>query len=344
MDLYEFAQRMPKAELHVHLEGSILPRTLLKLAQRNGIELPADDEAGLKQIYRFKDFNQFLDAYMLISNCLRTVDDYRLIAYEFGCECARQNIRYAEVTFTIETNSRLSGLPWQEILGGLNAGREQAKKEFGVHWQWVFDIVRNLPDTQSEVLGISLAAREQGVAAIGLGGTEEGFPPELFTKTFEQAKRENLHRSPHAGEISGPQSIWSAIKLLHAERIGHGVRSIEDPRLMDYLREMQIPLEVCPSSNVRLKVFPDYAQHPLRQLWDAGLMITLASDDPPMFSTDLNHEYQSLVKYYHFSQAELEQISLNGIHASFLSQGEKQRLVQEFQQEFKRLTNIEVVR
>jgi aminodeoxyfutalosine deaminase len=338
MDLFEFAQRMPKAELHVHLEGSILPKTLFELAIRNGIQLPAEDEAGLEQIYQFKDFGQFLDTYMLISNCLRTVDDYRLIAYEFGKECARQNIRYAEVTFTIETNSRLSGLPWQEILGGLNAGREQAHKEYGVWWQWVFDIVRNLPETQAQVLEICLAAREQGVIAIGLGGMEDGFPPELFTETFELAESGNLHRVPHAGEISGPQSIWSAINLLHAERIGHGVRSIEDPRLVETLVEKQIPLEVCLTSNVCLKVYPDYVHHPLRQLWDAGLLISLGSDDPPMFGTDLNHEYQNLVKYYHFSQAELEQISLNGIRASFLSQGEKERLEQEFKLEFKRLT------
>jgi adenosine deaminase len=338
MDLFEFAQRMPKAELHVHLEGSILPKTLFELAIRNGIQLPAEDEAGLEQIYQFKDFGQFLDTYMLISNCLRTVDDYRLIAYEFGKECARQNIRYAEVTFTIETNSRLSGLPWQEILGGLNAGREQAYKESGVWWQWVFDIVRNLPDTQAQVLEICLAARENGVVALGLGGMEDGFPPALFIKTFQKAERENLHRVPHAGEISGTQSIWSAINLLHAERIGHGVRSVEDPKLLEYIREKQIPLEVCPTSNVCLKVYPDYAHHPIRQLWDAGLLISLGSDDPPMFSTDLNQEYQNLVKYYHFSQAELEQISLNGIRASFLSQGEKERLEQEFKLEFKRLT------
>jgi aminodeoxyfutalosine deaminase len=341
MDLYEFARRMPKAELHVHLEGSILPRTLLMLAHHNAIQLPANDEAGLKRIYQFRDFEQFLDTYMLISNCLRTVNDYRMIAYEFGKECARQNIRYAEVTFTIETNCRLSGLPWQDILGGLNAGREQAQREFGVWWQWVFDIVRNLPDTQAEVLEIALEARKLGVVALGLGGAEEGFPPELFSETFEQAYRENMHRVPHAGEISGPQSIWSAIKLLHAERIGHGVRCIEDPALVEYLREKQIPLEVCPTSNVRLQVYNDYAQHPIRQLWDSGLMITLGSDDPPMFSTDLNQEYQNLVKYYHFSQAELEQISLNGIRASFLSQGEKQRLMQDFQHEFSRLTKKE---
>jgi adenosine deaminase len=340
MDLFEFAKRMPKAELHVHLEGSILPRTLLKLAQRNYVSLPADDESGLAKLYRFRDFKQFIDSYVMITNCLRTQDDYHLIAHEYGGECARQNIRYAEVTFSIITNMRLTGLPWQEIVQGLNAGREQAHKDYGVWWQWVFDIVRDVPNSQERVLDIALAGREMGVIALGLGGLEDGFPPELFADTFSRAEMEHLHRVPHAGEISGPQSVWSAIKLLHAERIGHGVRSIEDPILIEYLGSNSIPLEICPTSNVCLKVYPDYAHHPLRRLWDAGLLLTIGSDDPPMFGTDLNHEYLVLVKEFNFTQSELEQISLNAIHASFLSQGEKRKLEQEFQGEYKRLSEI----
>jgi adenosine deaminase len=244
------------------------------------------------------------------------------------------------VTFTILTNTRLTGLAWQEILQGLNAGRQQAQAEFGIWWQWVFDIVRNLPDTQQSVLDIALAAREMGVIALGLGGSEAGFPPELFVDTFERAEREQFHRVPHAGEIAGPQSVWSAIKLLHAERIGHGVRSIEDPTLVEYLRSDSVPLEICPTSNICLKVYPDYAHHPLRKLWDAGLLLTIGSDDPPMFGTDLSREYQVLVKVFKFTQTELERISLNAIHASFLSQGEKRKLELEFQHEFVRLSKI----
>ena len=329
---------MPKAELHVHLEGSILPRTLLKLAQRNHVSLPVDNVTELEELYRFHSFDQFLQTYLMITKCLRTADDYHLIAYEYGSECARQNIRYAEVTFTIVTNTTLTGLPWQEILRGLNAGREQVAAEFGMHWQWVFDIVRNEPDTQAAVLEIALSARDQGVVALGLGGLETGFPPELFVDTFLRAEGEHLHRVPHAGEIAGPESVWSAIKLLHAERIGHGVRSIEDPSLVEYLRSSRLPLEVCPTSNICLNVYPDYAAHPLRKLWDAGLLLTIGSDDPPMFGTDLNHEYQVLVKDYNFTQPELEQISLNAIQASFLDTVEKHRLVQEFQAEFNRLS------
>jgi len=298
MNLHEFAHRLPKVELHVHLEGSIRPATLLQLAQRNGARLPAQDVEGLRDFYRFRDFAHFVEVYVTITGCLRTPDDYRLIAYEFGSDCARQNIRYAEVTFTIATNVRLTGLPWQAILEGLNAGRAQARAEFGVEWGWVFDISRDNPETQAQVVEIALAARAKaedgGLVALGLGGSEAEFPSELFEQTFMQARQASLPRVPHAGENAGPRSVWAALRLLYADRLGHGVRCVEDPALVEYLRERQVPLEVCPTSNVCLGVYPDYATHPLRRLWDAGLLVTVNSDDPPMFGADLNHEYSFL--------------------------------------------------
>ena len=188
MNLHEFARRMPKVELHIHLEGSIRPTTLLQLAQHNDVSLPAQDVEGLRDFYRFRDFGHFVQVYVTITSCLRTPDDYRLIAYEFGADCARQNIRYAEVTFTITTNTKYTGLPWQVILEGLNEGRVQARAEFGVDWGWVFDISRDRPRTQDQVLDIALAARDEGVVALGLGGPEAGFPPQLFERSFERAR------------------------------------------------------------------------------------------------------------------------------------------------------------
>lgn len=337
MNLHEFASRIPKAELHVHLEGSIRPSTLLQLAKRNNARLPADDVEGLAEFYRFRDFAHFLDVYITISRCLRTPDDYALIAYEFGCDCARQNIRYAEVTFTIATNVEITGLTWQTILDALNAGRNQARDEFGVDWRWVFDISRNRPETQNEVFKIALSARDQGVVALGLGGPEAEFPAELFVDAFGRAFEAGLPRVPHAGEIVGPESVWSALRQLHADRLGHGVRCVEDPELLAYLRERQVPLELCPTSNVRLGVYPDYAAHPLRQLWDQGLFITVNSDDPPLFGTDLNQEYQVLVDHFGFGADELEQISLNGLCASLLPPLEKTQLEDEFRAAFARL-------
>jgi len=337
MDIHEFARRIPKAELHVHLEGTIRPSTLLILARRNEISLPADDEAGLQRLYHFSDFDHFIQTYMMITGCLHTPDDYRLIAYEFGEDCARQNVRYAEVTFTIETNMQKSGLPWQVILEGLNAGREQARVEFGVEMRWIFDIVRDLPETQEKVLEIALVARPQGCIAIGLGGTEAGFPPQLFVKTFERAWGAGLPRVPHAGELSGPESVWAALDQLHANRLEHGIRSIEDPSLVTVLSKRQIGLDICPTSNVRLGIYPDYASHPLRRLWEAGVLVTLGSDDPPLFDTDLNREYQVLIDHFGFLLEDLTHISLNGIHASLLPEAEKIRLESEFRLEFDRL-------
>ena len=339
MNLHQFARRIPKVELHVHLEGAIRPDTLLKLAQRNGIQLPAQDVAGLRDFYRFRDFAHFIQVYITITGCLRTPDDYRLIAYEFGGYCARQNVRYAEVTFTIATNTRLTGLPWQSILEGLNAGRTDARAEFGADWRWVLDISRDNPETQDQVVEIALAAEDQGVVALGLGGSEARFPPELFIRPIERARQAGLPRVPHAGEMAGPKSIWTALRQLHADRLGHGVRCVEDPVLVAYLIEHQVPLEICPTSNIRLGVYPDYAAHPLRRLWDQELLVTVNSDDPPLFDADLNHEYAVLVDHFDFSADELEQISLNGLRASFLPEADKARLEAQFRAEFAQLRN-----
>ena len=339
MNLHEFAHRMPKAELHVHLEGSIRPATLLTLAQHNGVTLPAVDENGLREFYRFRDFAHFVQVYLLITSCLRKPEDYQLIAYQFGCDCARQNIRYAEATFSILTNQHMTGLQWEDILAGLNAGREQARAEFGVEIRWIFDIVRNYPNTQAEVLEIALAARDQGCVALGLGGDEAEFPPELFVRTFDGAHQAGMPCIPHAGVCAGPASVWTAIEKLHAMRLGHGVRSIEDTLLVDSLAERQIALEVCPTSNICLGVYPDYASHPLRRLWQAGVLITVNSDDPPMFNTDLNQEYRMLIDHFGFEVDELEQVSLNGLRASLLPVEDKERMEAEFRMEFANLKN-----
>jgi adenosine deaminase len=314
MSLHDFIGAMPKVELHVHLEGSIRPSTLLVLAERNGVALPAQDVEGLHAFYRFTDFARFIQVYMTISGCLRTVADFGLIAYEFGADLGRQNIRYAEVTFTPYTNVANTGLPFADILAGLNDGRARALADFGVEIRWVLDIVRDNPDTRHQVAEWAIGAVEQGVVGFGLGGSENGHPP-----------------------VVGPECVWGAIRALGAERIGHGVRSIEDPALVGYLQEHQIPLEICPTSNLCLGVYPSYREHPIRQLWDQGLYVTLNSDDPPMFNTDLVHEYQVLADELGFGAAELEHLSLNALHASFLPAARKVEMEQGFLREFARL-------
>lgn len=337
MSLDDFIREMPKVELHVHLEGSIRPATVLTLARRNGVKLPADTTEGLREFYRFTDLDHFIQVYFAVSGCLQTVDDFSLIAYEFGADMARQNIRYAEVTFTPHTNVVNTGLPFDEVLAGLNDGRSRARADFGVEFRWVLDIVRNNPQTRHQVAEWASGAVDRGVVGFGLGGAEDGYPPEWFADAFGMAREAGLHSVPHAGEVVGPESVWGAIKELGAERIGHGVRSIEDPELIDHLRLHQIPLEVCPTSNLCLGTYDSYEGHPIRALWEQGVYVTLNSDDPPMFNTDLVREYLILANRLGFSAGDLQQLSLNAVRASFLPSKEKTDLEQSFVSDFVRL-------
>jgi aminodeoxyfutalosine deaminase len=337
VSLPDFVRHMPKVELHVHLEGSIRPATLLTLAERNGVALPAHDPEGLRRFYRFSDFDHFIQVYITISSCLRTISDFSLIAYEFGADMARQKIRYAEVTFTPYPHVAETGLPFDEILAGLNDGRAQAHADFGVEFGWVFDIVRDDPDSRHVVARWAASALDRGAVGFGLGGPEKGHPPEAFADAYAAAREAGLHSVPHAGEVDGPASVWGAIRALGAERLGHGVRSSEDPLLIDYLREHQIPLEICPTSNLCLGVYRSYEEHPIRRLWDEGLYVTVNSDDPPMFDTDLVREFQVLADRLGFTAAELEHLSLNALRASFLPADRKAELEQGFVSEFAEL-------
>jgi adenosine deaminase len=337
MSLHDFVREMPKVEIHVHLEGSIRPATLLTLAERNRVTLPASDMEGLRAFYRFTNFEHFLQVYFAIVKCLRTVADFELIAYQFGADMARQNIRYAEVTFTPQISVANTGLPFDDILAGLNAGRSRAEAEFGIEFRWIMDMVRDHPDSRFHVVEWAASAQDRGVVGLGLGGTENGHSSEWFADAYAVAREAGLRSVIHAGETAGPDSVWAAIRLLGAERIGHGVRSVEDPALVEYLKQHQIPLEVCPTSNLCLGIYASYQQHPLRQLWEQGIYVTVNSDDPPMFNTDLVSEYQALASEMGFSAGELERLNLNALRAAFLPDERKASLEEAFVADFARL-------
>lgn len=333
--LTRYAAAVPKVELHVHLEGSILPETLLILAKRNGIALPSDTAEGLRKWFAFTDFNHFIQVYITITRCLQRRDDYELIAYELGREMARQNVRYAEVTFSPGTHQWL-GVPQNVYFTGITKGRERAQKDFGVEIGWVFDLVRNATNPEKVndyVTSVAIEGKADGVIALGLGGKEEGFPPEPFAPWFEKARGAGLHSTPHAGEMMGPESVWGAVKSLAAERIGHGVRAIEDPKLVEHLASNKIPLEVSPTSNVRLGVFQDYASHPLRRLREAGVVVTINSDDPPLFGTTLTREIELLGSAFKYGLNEIDDILLAGLECSFLPDTEKLGMKQRFLKE-----------
>ena len=327
-----YLEAVPKAELHVHLEGSIQPATLLKLAQQNHVKLPVQTVEELQDWFTFRDFDHFIEIYFEISSCLKTIDDYELIAYEFGANMARQNVRYAEVTFSPSTHEFSLGIPFDVFFNGLTKGRLRAQAEFGVEIRWVFDIVRDIPDVllnrrrAEYTVAVAEEGMRNGVVALGLGGGEVGNPPERYEKWFEKALEEGLHSAPHAGETVGPESVWGAVRVLGAERLGHGVRSIEDSQLVEYLVERRIPLEICPTSNIRLGVFPDLAAHPFRRLYDAGVPVTINSDDPPLFNTTLNDEAKLLAVPFNFDINTIDEILLNGVRFSFLPVEERQAL------------------
>jgi adenosine deaminase len=325
---------MPKVELHVHLEGSINPATLLMLAQRNNVPLPAQTIDELQNWYKFTGFPHFIEVYMAICNCIRSAEDLELIVTEFLKDRARQNIRYSEVIFTPFTH--IQNIPLDTQLDTINRVRKQAETDLGVRINLTPDMSRELRPVEDSYIIADWAVknRENGIVALGLGGPEIGNLPELYETTFQRIQEYGLPATPHAGETEGPASIWGAIKSLNAVRIGHGVRCLEDPKLVSYLRENQIPLEVCPSSNVCLGVASSLMDHPLPKLIAAGLFITINSDDPPMFNTTLTDEYLRITETFKFTVPQIKQFIFNGIQASLLPEAEKKQLRTNFETEF----------
>ncbi len=336
MSLTDFIRRMPKVELHVHLEGSIQPETLLALARRNEVALPAATVEGLRAWYRFRDFAHFIEVYIAISRCLCTPDDFELVTREFLRGQAAQNIRYSEVTFTPYTHYAFNRhITFANQLAAINRARAWAERELGVTMGLVTDIARNTQPTAHSLLVAdwAISGKDQGIVAFGLGGPEIGWPPELFTEAFARVRAAGLPGVPHAGETVGPDSMWGALDSLQAVRLGHGVRCLEDAKLVDTLRERQIPLEVCPTSNICLGVFPSLEAHPLPRLLEAGLYVTINSDDPPMFNTTLTDEYLKLAATFGFDRQVIEQFVLNGVRAARLPAERRVAMEQQFQAE-----------
>lgn len=340
-----FIQKMPKAEIHIHLEGAIQPKTVLELARRhNKIDtLPSDSEAGLRRWFNFTDFPHFLKVYLTIQDLIRTADDFALIVYENGADMAAQNIRYREITVTpyTHTHHQDKGLSFDQLLRGLEDGRAQAKADFGVEMRWVFDVPRNLsfaengrydPTPAEVTLAYALEGKAAGVVGFGLGGNEVGAPPEPFAHAFEKAKANGLLSVPHAGETVGPASIWGSLNALQADRIGHGVRSIEDPSLLATLNVRQIPLEINPTSNACLKIYASLASHPFPLLDKRGLLVTVNSDDPPLFNTSLVQEYEVLAREFGYDTVGLARIARNAFAVAGVETAVKDRLLAKFDQ------------
>ncbi len=314
-------QAMPKVEIHIHLVGAIAAEIVYQMAQKNRVKLPAPSLEEWKSFYQFRDLAHFVGIYTIASQCIQTPEDYVLIVEQFLKHQSAQNILYSEVHFG--TLLHLNKFSDDELIDALETGAKTGEIKYGSRVKFIASISRHQPHLQNRALECALRGKEKGaIVGLGLAGVEANYPPEDFTETFAEAKRQGLRVVAHAGETEGAQSVWGALKNLQAERIGHGIRCLDDEALVEELRVLQIPLEVSPQSNYCLGVLPRSYPHPIRQMIDAGLYCTLNSDDPPMFNTNLTNEYLTLAAQG-FSWEELWRLNLNTLEATFLSETEK---------------------
>lgn len=345
MSLAEFVRAMPKVELHVHLEGAMAPRTLLELARRRRISLPAADVAGLREWFRFRDFDHFVQVYLACSAVLRDPEDFALLIAEFAADQERENIRYSEIHFTIGTHWQ-NGLPIDEILESMEEAIRAAERQRGVVLRLIPDIVRDVGSaTADPTLEWAIEGHKRGiVVALGLTGREAVCPSEPFAGHFEEARRHGLHGVAHAGEHAGPASVLAALDACGAERIGHGVRAIEDAGLIERLRAGRTPLEVCPTSNLLLGVAPDLAAHPFDRLRRAGLEVSVNTDDPALFDTTLSREYLRLAEAWDYTPEVLAGLALAAVGHSFLPDAGKTALAAAMREEIATLAELHLGR
>lgn len=327
--LTELIAGIPKAELHVHQVGSASPRIVADLAARHPDTPVPKDADELADYFVFTDFAKFVEIYLSVVDLVRTGEDVRLLTYEVAQEMAGQHIRYAELTCTPYT-SVIRGIPATEFCEAIEDARTAAERDFGLVLRWCFDIPgeSGLPAAE-ETLRIALEEAPAGLVAFGLGGPEIGVPRPQFKPYFDQARAAGLHSAPHAGESTGPETVWSALTDLGAERIGHGTSAYRDPDLLSYLAERRIGVEVCPTSNIATRVVESLAEHPLTVMADAGVPLTIGSDDPPMFGTTLVRELGIAADYLHLDAAGLVDLVKAGVDLSFADEALRSRLHEE---------------
>lgn len=336
-----FIQTLPKAELHLHLEGSVDPATLVELSRRYNTPLPTEnnryDVAGsgdllteddVRRLYSYKDFNGFLMAFKSVTERLRSPEDYELVTYRLMQKLRQQNVVHAEVYVSIGV-IRWRGQPVEPIFEGMERGRERGQRDFGVSLLWIFDAVRHFgPEAAAEVFDLAARLRERNVVGIGIGGDESRGPAEGFRDLYKKAADNGLRLTAHAGETTGPESIWGALNI-GAERIGHGLSAANDPELMEVMAQKQVPMEICITSNLRTGACKEMQEHPVKKFFDEGLMITLSTDDPAMFQTSLNKEFEIAQQEFAFTDEHLRELARNSIEASFLPVEKKLRFMQQ---------------
>ena len=322
----KFIQDLPKAELHLHIEGTLEPEMMFDLAKRNQIDLPYASVEEIRDAYNFEDLQSFLDLYYQGSQVLQKERDYYELTWAYMEKAASQNVKHTEIFFDPQSHTQ-RGVSFDTVYQGIYQALEDAGSKFGISFQLILSFLRDLSAEEAfDTLEAALPYKET-IIAVGLDSAEQGNPPSKFQEVFKKAQAEGFLTVAHAGEEGPPEYIWEAIKLLEVSRVDHGVRSLEDPKLLDYLNTKQIPLTVCPLSNVELKVFDSMAEHNLKKLLNKGLCVTVNSDDPSYFGGYVAENYQAAKEALNLSEAELYQLAKNSFQASFLAPEIKHELI-----------------
>jgi aminodeoxyfutalosine deaminase len=317
--LPSYIRSLPKAELHLHLEGSIEMPTLARLAEVHGLPAPRPE------LYDYAGFGGFLMAFKTVCEYLKTPQDYHLVTLRMLESLHAHGVIYAEI-FVSAGVMLWKGESFEELFEGIEAGAKEGFARYGVRVQWVLDAVRQFgPQAAQRVAELAARFQHRGVIGFGIGGDEQKAPPEQFRDVFAYARSKGLRRAVHAGEVAGPESITGALDALAAERIGHGVSAIQDPALVRRLADSQIPVDICLSSNLRTGAVASLKEHPFRNYFDAGVLVSLSTDDPAMFQTNLSREYLLAQEKFGFTEGELARLAANSFRASFLSEEEKSR-------------------
>jgi aminodeoxyfutalosine deaminase len=321
----DFIAGLPKVELHVHHVGSVPLRAVAELAARHPGTVPTDLDQ-LARFFVFDDFPHFIRNYLAVVDLIKTAEDVRLITYAVAADMTAQNIRYAELTVTPYI-SISDDLPAEAFLEAIEDARQAARRDHGLELQWIFDIPADFGIPAAELTAsVALDHDVPALVGFGLGGSERGFPRSMFRDQFDRARAAGLRSVPHAGETTGPESVWEALLSLGAERIEHGTAAVYDQRLLEHLIEHKITLDVCLTSSVVLHVVPDFDQHPFRELVAAGVPVTINTDDPPMMGTDLNTEYAIAARLLDLDEHGLTELALRAVEASFASPETKAEL------------------
>jgi adenosine deaminase/aminodeoxyfutalosine deaminase len=342
-----FVLLLPKVELHLHLEGSVDPATLSELSRRHNTPIPPENnnygespdsgrelsEADVHALYQYRNFTGFMMAFKAVTERLRTPDDYELITYRLMQRLASENVVHAEVYVSVGV-VLWRGFDFDAMFEGMERGRERGERDFRTSLLWIFDAVRHFgPESAEHVVDKAIQLHDRNVVGIGVGGDERRGPAEWFRNAFARAKRHGLRLTAHAGETTGPESIEASLDVLGVERIGHGLSAAQSPDLMRRLAQEKIPIEICLSSNLRTGCCASIEQHPLKRFVDAGMMVTLNTDDPTMFGTSLEREYQLAQDAFGFSDEQLREFAKNSFRASFLPEERKQEYLSRFKAE-----------